>query len=290
MSAETTQATALIEQLAAVAAQAAGQRGADTQVIAQLNGQLTPTLLRGEAIRLQLQAAKLLDEADQLELKARLREAARATDAPLEAALQAEDQLMEAVKVAIQAEREAEDEARAAAENHRLAVEAEREGQRHKLTASEQTDLLVHARAAADVAARLQAAAEGAKAHRGATEKALDEARQLVKQREAAEEAAYALAKNPPKAPTSVYTALIDGVRRLMWGQPLDKEATAVVTGLIQDAAKLTGVTRWAKAAAVEQHDRELANRAFERNMPHQGHSLRPSNPTSPVFAVRPPS
>ncbi|MET9071772.1 hypothetical protein ABZX95_06205 [Streptomyces sp. NPDC004232] len=251
---------------------------------------LAPALLRGEAIRLQLQAAELLDEADRVELKAQLREAAKATDAPLEAALQLEVQLVEAVEEAIQAERQAEDVAREAAENQRLAVEAERDGQHRQLSASEQTDLLMRARAAADVAARLQAAAEGAKAHRESVEQQLVAARQLVRGQEAAEETAYALWHNPPKAPTSAYTALLDGFRRLMWGQQLDKQATAVVTGLVQDAAKLTGVTGWTRAAAIEQHDRELANRAFERNMPAPGHPLRPSNPASPVFAVRPPT
>lgn len=286
MSTETTQVTALLDQLAVLA----GQRGADAQAVTELNGQLTPALLRGEAVGLLMKVAELLDEADRVEFKAKLREAAKATDAPLEAALLEEERLEKAVTAAIWAEREAEDEAREAAENHRLATETEREGQQRKLSASEQTDRLYRARAAADVAARLQAAAEGAKTHRESLEQQLTATRQLVREREAVEQVAYALAKNPPKAPTSAATALLDGFRRLMWGQPLDKEATAVVTGLIQDAAKLTGVTRWTRAAAIEQHDRELANRAFERQMPHSGHALRPGNPTSPVFAVRPPS
>jgi hypothetical protein len=284
MSAETTQVTAMLDQLAALA----GQRGADAQAVTELNGQLTPALLRGEAVGLLMKVAELLDEADRVEFRAKLREAEHELDGLYEVALQEEDRLIKAVKAAIQAEREAEDGAREAAENHRLAVEAERAG--HKLSATEQTDLLMRARAAADVAARFQAGAEGARAHRESLEKTLAAARDDVRQREAANEAAHTLMTNPPKAPTSAATALLDGFRRLMWGQPLDKGATAVVTGLVQDAAKLTGVTGWTKAAAIEQHDRELANRAFERQMPAKGHPLRPSNPTSSVFAVRPPT
>ncbi|SEC88235.1 hypothetical protein SAMN05216489_01870 [Streptomyces sp. 3213] len=282
MSAETTQVTALLDQLAALA----GQRGGDAQAVAELNNQLTPTLLRAEAVRLQLKIAELLDEADRLEFKAKLWEAEHELDGLYEVALQEESRLIKAVKAAIQAEREAEDGAREAAENHRLAVEAERAG--HKLSATEQTDLLMRARAAADVAARFQASVEGARAHRESLEKTLAAARDDVRQREAANEVAHTLMTNPPKAPTSAATALLDGFRRLMWGQQLGKEATAVVTGLVQDAAKLTGVTRWTEVAAIEQHDKARANAAFERNMPAKGHPLRPSHPTSPVFAVRP--
>lgn len=249
---------------------------------------LAPSLLRGEAIRLQLQAAELLDEADRVELKAKLREAAKATDGPLETALLEEDRLAKAVEAAIQVERQAEDRARDATENHRLAAEAEREG--HQRPAAEQTTLLVTTRAALDVAARLQAAAEGAKAHRESLEQQLVAARGLVREREAAEVVAYALAKNPPAAPVSVYTALLDGFRRLTWEQPLDGEASAVVAALVQHAATQTGLTRHLKATAIEQHDQARANAAFERNMPAKGHPFRPSHPTSPVFAVRPPN
>jgi hypothetical protein len=256
----------------------------------QVTDVVAPMVLRRQVIQLQHLIANLLDEADRVEFKTQLRDAAKATDEPLDAALQAEVQLTEAVETAIQAVRQAEDEARDAVENHRLAAEAEREGQRGKLSASEQTNLLMRARAAADVATRQQAAAEGAKAHREATEKALVVARQLVREREAAHEAAYHLWHNPPKAPTSAYTALLDGVRRLLWGQEMDKQGMAVTAGLVQDAAQKTGLTRRVQVTAIEQRDQELNRLAFERSMPAPGHPLRPANPTSPVFAVRPPN
>lgn len=287
---ETTQAAALAEQLTTLVADLAGQRGADAQAVAQLDSQLTPNLLRGEAIRLQLQAAEILDEADRLEFKAQLREAVLQLDAPFEAALQEEERLVQAVEEGIQAERQAEDEARAAVENHRLAVEAERAGQHQRLTASEQTELLMRARAAADVATRFQAAAEGATAHRQRLEGQLAAARQRVRECEAASQAASTLAANPPLVPVSPATALLDGFRRLMYGQQLDEQARALVAEMIGAAAGMTGVARQIQAKAVDAHDRELANRAFERNMPKSGHPLRPSNPASPVFAVRPPS
>ncbi|MER6374870.1 hypothetical protein ABT255_42410 [Streptomyces mirabilis] len=265
-------------------------RGVDAATAAQLDTLLTPNLLRGEAVNLYQQAATLLDQADELELKAKLREAVLQLDAPFEAALQEEKRFVSAVETAIQDERTAEDEARNAAENHHLAVEAEREGQACKLSAAEQTTLLLTVRAAADVAARLQAAAEVAKAHRESLEQQLTAARQAVRERKAACEAASTLAQNPPAVPVSAVTALLDGFRRLTWGLPLDKQAMSVVAGVVEAAASKTGVTNWLQASAVEQHDRERASVAFERNMPAKGHPFRPSNPASPVFAVRPPT
>ncbi|WP_189707055.1 hypothetical protein [Streptomyces anandii] len=231
-------------------------------------------------------AAELLDRADQLEFEAQLRAAAKATDGPADEARIEEVRLAEAVTGAIDAERKAEDAARDAVENHRQAVEAERQG--HDLSAVEQTRLGLTVDAAAKVMARLTARAEGARAHREATERQLVAVRQLVSERTASEETAYALAKNPPKAPTSAFTGFLDGFRRLMLGQSMSKEALAATAGLVQDAAKRTGLARHLQAQAVEQRDKELANLRFERNMPKAGHSLRPSNPTSPVFAVRP--
>lgn len=247
-----------------------------------------PMAMRRNALQLQLAAASLLDQADQLEFEARLRAAAKATDGPADEARIEEGRLAEAVTGAIDAEREAEDEARAAVENHRRVAEAERQG--HNLSAAEQTSLLVTVDAAAKVMARLKAKAEGARAHREATERQLVAVRQLVSERTAAEETAYALAKNPPKAPTSAVTGYLDGFRRLMLGQSMSKEALAATAGLVQDAAKRTGHTRHVQAQAIEKHDQERRNVAFERNMPHPGHPLRPAKPTSPVFAVRPPS
>ncbi|WP_430378407.1 hypothetical protein [Streptomyces sp. B1-3] len=251
---------------------------------------LAPTAVRRQALQLQLTAARLLDEADRLEFRAKLRELAKATDEPGDAARLEEVRLVEAIEAAIQVERQAEDRVREADENHRQAAEAERDGQRGQLSASEEADLLHRTRAAADIAARRRAHAEGVKTHRESLERQLAAARQVVSERTAAEEAAYALVNNPPKAPTSTITALLDGFRRLMWGQELDKQGLAVVNGLVQDAAKRTGLARHLQAQAVEQRDKERANRAFERSMPAPGHPYRPANPTSPVFAVRPPS
>ncbi|MCH5677933.1 hypothetical protein [Streptomyces gilvus] len=256
----------------------------------QVTDVVAPSVLRRQVIQLHLLAANLLDEADRMEYKAELRKAAKAVDGLGDEARLSEAHLVEAVEAAIQAERQAEDEARDAAENHRLAAEAERDGQHQGLSASEQTDRLVRARAAADVASRFQAAAEGAKAHHESLERQLVAARDLVRSREVAEAAAYSLVKNPPKAPTSAYTALLDGVRRLLWGQEMDKQGMAVTAGLVQDAAQKTGLTRHVQATAIEEHDKELLARSFDRRMPAPGHPLRPANPTSAVFAVRPPT
>ncbi|GAX52859.1 hypothetical protein [Streptomyces olivochromogenes] len=277
-------------ELVEAASNVARSNGANARDVEWFSDTLTPNLLRAEAVKRQLEAGTLLDRADELEIRAKLREAVLQLDAPFEAALQEEDRLVKAVEAAIQAEREAEDEARDAAENYRLATEAEREGQLRKLSAADETALLTIKRAAADVATRRQATAEGAKTNRESLERRLTAARQEVRDREAACNAASQLAANPPMVPTSAVTALLDGVRRLMWGLPLDETATAVVAELIGAAAGMTGVARQIKAKAVDEHDRELANRAFERNMPAKGHPFRPSNPTSPVFAVRPPT
>ncbi|MGV9243606.1 hypothetical protein [Streptomyces sp. NPDC003710] len=249
-----------------------------------------PLAIRRNALQLQLAAGELLDQADQLEFEAQLRAAAKATDGPGDEAREAEARLIEAIEAAIQAERQAEDRAREADENHRQAAEAERDGQHGQLSASEETDLLQRARAASDIAARRRASAEGARTSRESLERQLIAARQLVRERTAAEETAYALAKNPPKAPTSAVTGFLDGFRRLMLGQGMGKEALAATAGLVQDAAQRTGLTQQLKAQAVEQHDKARANAAFERTMPAPGHPLRPANPTSPVFAVRPPT
>ncbi|WP_043668330.1 hypothetical protein [Streptomyces xylophagus] len=244
-----------------------------------------PSAIRRNALQLQLAAGELLDQADQLEFEAQLRAAARATDGPGDEAREEEARLIEAIEAAVQAERQAEDRAREADENHRQAAETERDGQRGRLSATEETDLLQRARAAADIAARRRAHAEGARAHRESLERQLVAARQLVRERTSAEETAYALAKNPPKAPTSAYTGLIDGFRRLMWGQGMDKEALAITAGLVQDAAQRTGLTQRVRAQAVEQHDKARANAAFERNMPAKGHPHRP-NPAGQTWHV----
>jgi hypothetical protein len=245
--------------------------------------------LRAEAVALQRRAAELLDRADHLEHVERLRAVLLALDEQYEAALEEEGRLETALAAAIKAERRAEDAARAATANHRQAVEAERRGQRRG-TPAEQTGLLATMRAAADVKARHEAAHEGARGQRLALERQLADARERVIECERASQGAGELVKNPPTAPMSTVTGVLDGARRLLHGGELDGDARGGMLLIVAELARRTGLERSIRAEAREAVTREIAERRLERIMPAPGHPLHPSSTSGTrVIPVAPP-
>jgi hypothetical protein len=235
-------------------------------------------LKRAEALALQRAAAALLDEADQLEFVDQLRSFAQAHAEPTAAAFAAEEAAEEAVSKAVSAERRAEDRHREALENQRKAAEAEKRAAKGRKSAEQQTEALLRARAAADVSARAQAAAEGARTAREQAEKQLAHARAAAQSAEEVQAAAYQLAQNPPPAPTGQVTALVDGLRRLAFGQELTPEALSTVRFLVTDLAKRLNLHYGWIAQGRDQAEGELKERAQNMVMPAKGHPLRPAS------------
>lgn len=244
--------------------------------------------LRGQAAQLILQAAEKLDQADALEHHGRLKAALAACVQPRQQAHAAVEQLKQAVKNSITAERAAEDRARDAAEHHRLAVDAERQAHTTHAAPDVQTDRLLRMRAAADVAAREQAAAEGAHTVRIQAEKGLTEARAHARRMEEVEAAAAKALGNPGVAPVSGVTALTDGLRRLYQGGRLDADAEAVARGELAKLAERTGVARQLRAEGAAQLREELSERQRNAFVPKVGHPLRPADAGQIYVPVNP--
>ncbi|MET7477641.1 hypothetical protein ABZT17_25185 [Streptomyces sp. NPDC005648] len=243
---------------------------------------------RAEAIRLQGEASKLLDQADRLEFAATLRAGAAELEPPLADANAEITRLVAAVAAAVQAERSADDRSRAAADNSRLAADAERRAARDHADPATQTDLLVRARAASDVAARAQAAAEGATAHLRSVEQQLSAARQAAEKAEERLRLAGQLVDNPPAAPASAWTLALDGVRRLLMGDQLTDSDRDLVALFVRNAALNLGLDREFARAALAQRDREVEAKASSMFLPKPGHPLRPANPGATFVPVLP--
>lgn len=264
------------------------QQAAETLLKFFDSGEGQALKLRSEASALQLKAAALLDEADRIEHVERLKAVAAKLDEQREAEAQAERELEAAVTAAITEARRAEDVAREAAENHRQLADQERRGQRANASPAEQTENLLKVRAAADVAARLQAGAEGAQASRVAMERRLGEARQRTAECERTCEVAHALAENPPTVPVSAATALLDGVRRMTLGQELSDSARGTVELLVTELGRRLGVDKVIRNEARKAWEQEQRERQDNLLLPAKGHPLRPANPGVQAIPVLP--
>jgi hypothetical protein len=246
--------------------------------------------LRGEAVAKQQEASKLLDQADRLELTAKLRQGAAELEQPLADANAEVARLVAAVAGAVQAERDAEDRSRAAAENARQSADAEKRAAKDHADPATQTEALLRSRAAADVASRLQAAAEGATTHRRSVESQLDTARQATARAEERLELARQLADNPPSAPASELTLTLDGVRRLLMGEQLAESDRGFVALFVRNAARKLGLDREFAREALDKHEQEVQARANSMLLPRHGHPLRPANPGTTYVPVTPAS
>lgn len=244
-------------------------------------------LLRAEALQLQSVVAAKLDEADALELADKLKEFTDAKESVFLEAEALEQQAEAAVSPLINAERDAEDKLRAATEHARKSAEAERKVSKGRSTPEQQTEALMRARAAVDVQHRAQAAYEGAKAAREAAEKHLVSARQHAEAMEAEYRAAFALKANPPKAPQSATTGIIDGFRRSMLGEELSPAARGTVEILVKDYCRRTGLDRVFAAKGREQVEAELQQKATAF-LPKAGSSARSRTVGVDVIPVRP--
>ncbi|MEV7150484.1 hypothetical protein AB0O05_28775 [Streptomyces sp. NPDC093084] len=246
--------------------------------------------LRAEAISLQTRAAELLDQADGLEFMAQLKQGAAQLEQPLADARAEEQRWEAALTSAIQAERDADDRSRAAAENARLAVDAERRAARDHADPATQTDLLVRARAAADVASRAKAGHEGATTHLRSVESQLAAARQATASAEERLELAGQTVARPPAAPASAWTLVLDGFRRLLLGAELTSSDRALVKLFVRHAALKLGLDREFAREALDKHEQEVRARADSMLMPKPGHPLRPANPGTTFVPVLPAS
>ncbi|WP_405844638.1 hypothetical protein [Streptomyces sp. NBC_01518] len=234
--------------------------------------------LRTEAVAKQQEASALLDQADRIEFTAQLKHGASELEQPLVDA-QAEEQRLEvALTGAVQAERDADDRSRAAADNARQATDAERRAAKDHADPATQTEALVRARAAADVATRAQAAHEGATAQRRSIEGQLAAARQATARAEERRDLAAQLADNPPRVPASAWTLTLDGVRRLLMGPQMPDSDRGVVTLFVRDAARKLGLDREFANAALAEREREVQARANSMLLPKPGHPLRPAS------------
>jgi hypothetical protein len=243
--------------------------------------------LRSEALALQQQAAQLLDQADRVEHVAELRAIAEQATARADRLTEVVDDAERALAVAIKNERAADDRFRAAADNHRRVAEQERAAQRDHADPSVQTDLLLRARAAADVEARQQAALEGAHAARLQAESVLVDTRAKLAAAEETERVALAAVKHSA-APTSAFTAAFDGLRRTLLGQRVDEPAAAITTELVSILANKTGVAVRIAADERRRIEAEERQRLAARVLPQPGHALRPTDPGT-VFMPVPP-
>ena len=234
--------------------------------------------LRAEAVAKQQEASALLDQADRIEFTTQLRQEAAELEQPLVDAQAEEQRLLAALTDAVQAERDADDRSRAAADNARQAADAERRAAKDHADPATQTDLLVHARAAADVATRAQAAHEGATAQRRSLEAQLVASRQATAHAEERRDLAAQLADSPPHIPASEWTLTLDGVRRLLMGPQLPEADRGVVTLFVRDAARKLGLDREFANAALAEREREVQARANSMLLPKPGHPLRPAS------------
>lgn len=241
-----------------------------------LDVELAAASLRAQALTKQQEMSALLDEADALEFRGRLRRGVGRVGEPIEGLKDDVSRLQSAVDEAIAFEREAEDAAREASDNHQVARDAEREAVRGRLRASEQTDALLRVRAAGDVSGRARAAHEGATAAREAAVRDLDAARRALTTTQDAYAAAQLAADGPVTAPTSGTTALMDGWRRAMMGQPMDASALGIVKRGVLELARKLGVEREIKNIAKGEYEKDLAERRSAMMLPKAGHSTRP--------------
>ncbi|MER6329244.1 hypothetical protein ABT298_07880 [Streptomyces sp. NPDC001034] len=234
--------------------------------------------LRVEAVAKQQEASALLDQADRIDYAAKLKAAVAELEQPKEQAAQEEKRLEAALTNAIRDERDAEDRARDAAENARQAADAEKRAAKNHADAATQTEALLRARAAADVASRARATAEGATTHRRSVESQLDAARQVTVRAEERYELAAQVADNPPHVPASEWTLTLDGVRRLLMGTQLTESDRGIVSLFVRDASRKLGLDREFANAALAKREQEVEARANSMLLPKPGHPLRPAN------------
>jgi hypothetical protein len=144
-------------------------------------------------------------------------------------------------------------------------------------------------RAAEQVTSRAQAAAEGARTARELAERELAELRTtLAAAQDQRDRAAERLA-NPGPAPMSPWTGLIDGVRRLAFGEKLTGDAYAVTVFVIQSLAEQTGVAKTLRADGAQAARREDGERQAALIMPPRGHALRPADAGQIFMPLAPP-
>ncbi|HEV2344351.1 MAG TPA: hypothetical protein VGS97_09685 [Actinocrinis sp.] len=236
-------------------------------------------------------AAQKLDEADRLEYVAQLRAVLDRVNAEAEQAWSDEDRLAAALTAAAEAEKAATDRVRDAEQNRDQAVERERWSKDYGATAAVQTEALARARAAADVYARERAACEGAQAVRAHAEKALAEARARTAAVEKAQDAASAAVRDPGRIPRSPWTMTYDGIRRLIAGERLTEDETAIAGLLVDTLARRLGLDVVYRNEARSQMEREKELRQAAQILPARG-SKAPvgqivSPPGSPAVASR---
>jgi hypothetical protein len=170
--------------------------------------------------------------------------------------------LEQAVTVAIDAERAAEDRLLGAEKHLRKAARAEQKAQHDEADPEELTERLMRLRAAADVTQEIRAAAGRATAARKAAEAARDHhLAQLHALEDAAAGAERAAASPPEKVPPSPWTCLLANPLSLLLEPDLGPEGRALVATQIAQLAKLAGVAEELRDEGRAQLEAEQSDR-----------------------------
>ena len=211
-------------------------------------------------------ALEVLREADRAEAIQELKTAAAQAGADL-AAVQAQTAGLEsAVLEAVTAERAAADRAREAEEFRRRCEEDEHRAQRDQASPEAQTAAIGKLRDAGTVAAREQAAAEGATGIREQAETVLSAHRARLQGLEDAAGAARTAAENPPDhVPVSMSTALIGHPAYLILAEDPGDEGLPLVAAAVRIHAQACGVADTLRAEGRAQAREQARQDAMTR-------------------------
>lgn len=260
------------EQAAALREQLTEQRdaGIRDQIAAVLGaGDVQVLAKRGEAIALQQQASKLLDEADLLELQYDCRAQIDELSGALAAATNAIPGLEDRLAAARRSEKTALARARKADAVVDQAVADERLGQEQQVDPETLVDLGVRLSTARTVASRERAAASQAASVRASAQASLEAGQRAVERgRQGLEAARERLDHAAETARPSETTLLLDLVWRISDKEHLQPAELAVVAALVGNFAEVLGVADQVRHEMRAQVDEERKQELQERLRP----------------------
>lgn len=236
------------------------QQAAEQIIPALLNAFGPGTAARLEALALQRQAVEKLRLADRLEYRAAFVAVVAEAEQSRQAAESEAEMLAEVERVSLGNVRQAEDRHREAAEHHRECAQAADDAATTGDTPQVQTELLVFADKAQQVADRFAAKLDQARQTHARDVSYASAAREQVKvakQAEAAARAALTAAEqHPENAPRSAYTLLLGLSDAVKDSASLTNTERSTLRGLVASLSTTIG----ADAAAVERgHQQGLA-------------------------------